>query len=245
MTGLRESGVPGVPVVAFEGLDGSGKSTQCRLLAERLTAAGLGAAVRPLFRCDIVEDMLSDMDAAADVPDIGSRYAVMAKVLSRQEWLVLPQLAQREATVYDKFMLTFFASEIVRGASRGELDVMARRVRAPQLTFVLQIAPEVALRRKGGKVGFREAGLNLASYQGEPVTYRRYKEGRYPADFLERRYVEFQLLAQAAMRELIDGTCTSGPSPFGERCIVLKAERDAGELAEEIWSHVGDLTAAR
>lgn len=243
MTGLRDSDVPGVPVVAFEGLDGSGKSTQCRLLTERLTAAGLGAAVRPLFRCDIVEDMLSDMDAAAEVPDVGSRYAVMAKVLSRQEWLVLPQLGQREATVYDKFLLTFFAGEIVRGAGRAELDVMARRVHAPQLTFVLQIAPEVALHRKGGKVGFREAGLNLASYEGEPVSYRRYKDGGYPADFLQHRYVEFQLQAQAAMQELIDQT--SGPSPFGERCVVLKAERDADELAAEIWSHVGELTAAR
>ncbi|MFI0750620.1 dTMP kinase [Streptomyces sp. NPDC021224] len=232
-----------MPVVAFEGLDGSGKSTQCRLLSERLGSAGMGAAIRPLFRFDIVEEMLEDLDGAAEVPDVGSRYAVMAKVLTRQEWVVNPRLGEREATIYDKFLLTFLANEIVRGADRHELEVMSRRVLPPSLTFVLEISPETALRRKGGKVGFREAGLNLATYRGEPVTYSAYKAGLYPAKFLEQRYVEFQLEVQAAMRSLIDAD--KSPSPFGRRCVLLKAERSTEDLAAEIWSHVDESARAR
>ena len=229
------------PVVAFEGLDGTGKSTQCRLLVDRLAAAGREATLLPLFRSDIVEEMLDDLDRVIEVPDLGSRYAVVAKVLARQAWLVEPLLAGGSPVVYDKFLLTFFANESVRGASRRELVEMVARVRPPDLTFVLRLDPDVALTRKGGRVGFREAGLNLASYQGEPVSYERFAGGGYPEEFLHARYVEFQQSVQAEFERLVAETATGGGGPFGRRVVVLDSARPIDDLAEEIWAEVAAL----
>ena len=221
-------------IVAFEGPDGSGKSTQCRMLASRLKATLL----LPLFREDEVERMLDDLDAVIEVPDVGSRYAVVAKVLARQEWLVEPALNEGRIIIYDKFMLSLLGSETARGTSAQELEVMLKRVRPPDITFVMDVPPLVALERKQGVVGFREAGLTLARYRGKPVTFKEYTSGAYPQTFLEQQYIEFQQSVRASLRSLGTPTLGERQSPFGRRMIHLNATSDPDSVFKEVWRTV-------
>ena len=227
---LRASGF----TIAFDGPDGSGKSTQCRALAQRLEGAGIVPQIMPLFRHDAVEKMLDDLDSKLDVPDVGSRYAVIAKILARQQWLVQPILSMGGTVLLDKYAITFYANEMVRGADPHELNAMLSWVTPPDLAFFLDLEPEASLERKNGIVGFREAGLNLARYQGEPVDFNRWASGAYPQHFLEECYVSFQQSLREKLLEIV-GQVRKEESAFGKRVVALDATESEDEIAARIW----------
>jgi thymidylate kinase len=206
--------------VALEGLDGAGKTTQVRMVAAKISALGIPCETTKLMRADLVEHMLDDMDAESEVSDLSSRFAVISKLLARQEWLIGPMTKSGTTIIHDKYALTFIASEIVRGADRGELEVMTRRLEPADLTVLIEISPRVALARKNGVVGYRECGLNLFSYRGEPGNFERFSDGGYPEEWLHDCYLRFQGQILDELRGLMDGQGMSFPVLAGQQAVV-------------------------
>lgn len=234
MTGDR-----GGLLIAFEGLDGGGKSTQCALLAEALREAGQRCTVMRLSSGDPVEEMLGDLAVDTPVEVVGNRFAVIAKLLCRQEWVVEPRLRRGEAVIYDKYLLSFLAKETVRGANPAQLRTMVQRLRPADLTIVLDVEPDEALRRKQGRVTYREAGLNLNTYNGEPVSPDAFRRGAYPHAWVRERYLEFQGGARQAQARLLDAAETYWNGGFGRRVLRLPAGDDRHRLAEAIAAAAG------
>ena len=141
--------------VTFEGLDGSGKSTQARLLGEHLVASGrdavltrepggtpLGEALRPLLLAGSVE--VSPWAEAALFT------AARAELVER---VIRPALERGADVVSDRYLDSSLAYQgIARelGVERVlELNLHATRGLLPDRTFLLLLDPEESARRVG------------------------------------------------------------------------------------------------
>jgi dTMP kinase len=146
--------------VTFEGLDGSGKSTQARLLAKALRDDGrdvvatrepggtaLGEGIRDLLLGGI------DVSAWAEAALFAAARAQLV------EEVIAPALARGADVVCDRYLDSSLAYQ---GIARGlglervlELNLPAIGGVLPDRTFLLLVDPNEAARRLGGGAGDR------------------------------------------------------------------------------------------
>jgi len=141
-------------LIAFEGADASGKSTQAQRLAARLGveltfqfgATEIGSAIRSIL-LDPAHDMLDDRAEALLV--IADKAQHVAEV-------VAPALARGETVITDRFTASTTAYQgFGRGLDRDELTRMmhwATHGIEPDLTVLLDVNLDVARQRLGDEV---------------------------------------------------------------------------------------------
>lgn len=151
--------------VTFEGIDGSGKSTQAKLLAARLDNVVLTREPGGSAGAEEIRQLLLTGD-----PD---RWTAETEILlftaARRDHLektINPALADGKTVISDRFA---DSTRVYQGATRGELrdtvDQLHRLMigREPDLTFIIDMDPEVALHRglarQSGEDRFEDFGL--------------------------------------------------------------------------------------
>ncbi|MEQ6903112.1 dTMP kinase [Nocardioides sp. YIM 152588] len=144
--------------VCFEGGEGSGKSTQSRLLADRLTAEGYD--VRLTFEPGDtgVGKELRRIVLSPETGDLDDRTEALLYAADKAEHvatLVRPALASGAVVVTDRYVDSTLAYQ---GAGRtldvAEVERVARWATGdlrPHLTVVLDLAPEAGLGRFSGR----------------------------------------------------------------------------------------------
>jgi dTMP kinase len=157
--------------ISLEGIDGSGKSTQARLLAEHLRAAGRdpvltrepgGAPGAEEIRRLLVE---GDPDRWSPETEILLFTAARRDHLERT---IRPALAAGRDVITDRFA---DSTRVYQGATRGDLRGLVDTIHdaaigvEPDLTLVLDMDPEVALdrglARGSGEDRFEDFGLDF------------------------------------------------------------------------------------
>ena len=147
--------MPRLPFITFEGSEGCGKSTQVRLLAARLTHAGvpflltrepggtpIGEKIRDLLQFDPV--------SAAMTPETELLlFEASRSQLVREK--IIPALDQGKVVISDRFA---DSTTVYQGVARrldgemvGHLNAVAVGPTWPDLTFVLDVAVETARAR--------------------------------------------------------------------------------------------------
>ncbi|WP_296476711.1 dTMP kinase [Roseinatronobacter sp.] len=191
---MTQSGHAGV-FVSFEGIDGSGKSTQARALADRLRAQGHdvvltrepgGAAGAEDIRRLLVE---GDPDRWSPETEILLFNAARRDHLEKT---IRPALAAGQIVVSDRFA---DSTRVYQGTARASLRPLVDKLHDlvigidPELTFLIDMDPQVALAR------------GLARHSGED----RFEE--LGAEFQTRLRAGFLTLAQAHPERIrvIDG----------------------------------------
>ncbi len=151
--------------ITFEGIDGSGKSTQARLLADRLPGALLTREPGGSPGAEEIRALLLTGD-----PD---RWSAETEILlftaARRDHLektIRPALAAGRTVISDRFA---DSTRVYQGATRGDLRGIVDRLhdlmigREPDLTFIIDMDPETALRRglarRSGEDRFEDMGL--------------------------------------------------------------------------------------
>ncbi len=144
-------------LITVEGVEGSGKSTQRRLLAQKLRAKGyqvretsepdgtpLGEAIRALFEAEDI--------APAPLTEV---FLFLAARHEHVERVIRPGLARGEIVISDRYSDATLAYQ---GCGRGldlqmirEMNDLATGRLRPDLTIVLDLDVSVGLQRLGGR----------------------------------------------------------------------------------------------
>ena len=140
--------------VSFEGIDGCGKSTQVKILMDRLLEEGSECVlVREPGGTKISED-IRDILLSNRNPDLTSRTEALLMTASRAQLtnqIILPALKEGKCVIADRFSDSTLAYQ---GGGRGlDLDYLislndfATDGAIPDITFNLDINPESAIKR--------------------------------------------------------------------------------------------------
>ena len=140
-------------LIVFEGAEGAGKTTQIRLITERLAAAGVpslavrepgGTPVGDAIR-RILLDSEHHINAAAEALLF---MASRAELISRE---IVPAIEQGKVVILDRFFLSTYAYQIVgRGLPEEEVRAANRLATGglvPDLTLLLDVPPREGLSR--------------------------------------------------------------------------------------------------
>jgi len=136
-------------LIAFEGLDQSGKQTQAELLRDSLTS--LGRSVRLLsfpdyetvIGAEIGRALRGERDYGADVMQllyVANRYERKGEIARAKEAGTI--------LVCDRYLASSIAYGEAQRLDASWLTEIQKYLPQPDLTFLLDIAPEVSARRK-------------------------------------------------------------------------------------------------
>jgi dTMP kinase len=142
--------------VTFEGVDGSGKTTQTRLLAEQLRAEGRDVVETrepggtPLG--ERIRELLLESERVAPWAETTLFAAARAQLVAD---VIRPALARGADVVCDRYIDSSLAYQ---GLARGlgvervlELNLLVTGGLLPDRTFLIDVPPEVAARRTGSR----------------------------------------------------------------------------------------------
>lgn len=200
--------------ITFEGGEGSGKSTQIRRLAERLTADGRSVVVtREPGGTDLAEAIRAFILSGSAEP-LGPEAETMLFAAARADHVdrvIRPALERGDWVLCDRFIdstRAYQGSDGVDAHLLDSLEKIAIGEARPDLTLILDLPVEIGLaraaRRRSGEAG--------------------------PADRFERETIE----RHARRRELFLAIAAREPA----RCLVIDANRSPDEVADAIWQAV-------
>jgi dTMP kinase len=173
-TSLRAGGL----LIAFEGLDQSGKQTQAELLRDRLAAAG--HHIRLLAFPDRETPIGQEIERALrGGRDYTAEVMQLLYVANRYEWKHEIDRERGAGTIVicDRYLASSVAYGDAQGLDPVWLIEMQRHLPQPDITFLLDIAPEVSARRKTADRDKYERDLALLARVRNSYLYLAEKDG--------------------------------------------------------------------
>jgi dTMP kinase len=149
-------------LIVFEGLDQSGKQTQTERLQDRLVEAGRQVRLLsfPAYDTPIGMEIRRALDGARDW---GADVMQLLYIANRYEAkpLIERELAHGTIVVCDRYVASSIAYGESQGLDASWLHDVQRKLPQPDLTFLLDIAPDVSARRKAADRDKYERDLAL------------------------------------------------------------------------------------
>jgi dTMP kinase len=195
--------------ITFEGIDGSGKSTQSRRFVETLRAAGQDVILTREPGGSTGAEQIRELVLTGDPDRWSAETELLLFTAARRDHLektIEPALSAGRTIVCDRFA---DSTRVYQGATRGNLraKVDALHVlmigREPDMTFIIDMDPTIALDR------------GLARKSGED------------------RFEDFGLGFQETLRHGFLAIANT----FADRCIVIDGNRTADQIASEIAAY--------
>jgi dTMP kinase len=146
-------------LIVLEGAEGAGKTTQVRLLAERLRSTGLEVITLREPGGTSLGDSIRTilLDTPGDVAPEAEALLFMASRAQLVRDEIDPALERGVVVVMDRFFLSTYAYQIHgRGLDESRVrasNTLATRGRVPDLNIVLAIPAEEGLARASGRGG--------------------------------------------------------------------------------------------
>ncbi|GAA6195231.1 dTMP kinase [Pseudophaeobacter sp.] len=163
--------VPAGLFLTFEGIDGSGKSSQCKRLDEALRRAGYDVVLtREPGGSEGAED-IRRLVLEGDPAKWSAETEILLFTAARRDHMertILPALAAGKVVICDRFA---DSTRMYQGMSRGDLRATVDQLhnlmigREPDLTLLIDMDPATGLSRAKGRQGteerFEDFGLGL------------------------------------------------------------------------------------
>jgi dTMP kinase len=201
--------------ITFEGGEGTGKSTQSALLAERLRALGIHVQLTREPGGSVGAEIMRHVLLSGAAKPLGPDAEAVLFAAARNDhldMLIRPTLKRGGWVICDRFA---DSTRVYQGVL-GKVD--PRTIRAlervvvgetkPDLTFVLDVPAEEGLRRAAARRGTGTADR----FEGETLEFHR------------------------KLREAFLALARKEP----ERCVVIDATRPKEAVAEDIWRVVSE-----
>lgn len=157
--------------LSFEGIDGSGKSTQARLLAETLRGAGHEVVLTREPGGSPGAEEIRRLVLEGDPDRWSAETEILLFTAARRDHLektIRPALARGAVVITDRFA---DSTRMYQGISRGDLSETVNTLHAlmigvePDLTFLVDLPADVGLARAQTRAGtemrFEDMGVDL------------------------------------------------------------------------------------
>ncbi len=135
--------------IVFEGLDGSGQSTQVKLLAEFLEKRG--------YKVLKTKEPTKDSKFGKKIRKILDKEKRISpkklqKLFSKDRaWhlkkIIIPALKERKIVISDRYFFSSFSYGITDGVGLKELITLNKKFLLPDLVFFLDVSPEICVQR--------------------------------------------------------------------------------------------------
>jgi dTMP kinase len=171
-SGMEQTQLPATEVpqtgrfISFEGIDGSGKSTQARLLAETLRAAGHEVVLTREPGGSPGAEEIRRLVLEGDPDRWSPETEILLFTAARRDHLektIRPALARGAVVITDRFA---DSTRMYQGISRGDLAGVVDRLHTlmigiePDLTFLIDLPADIGLSRAQTRAGL-EMRLDL------------------------------------------------------------------------------------
>jgi dTMP kinase len=182
-----------------EGTDGSGRSTQISLVTEWLESEGFAVETMGLRRSFLVGEDIDALLAENAVTRMTLALMYSTDFFDQLERRILPALRSGLIVLADRYIFTLIARAAVRGISRDYLHGIYEIALRPDLTFWLDVRPEVAFDRefkKSQTISYWESGRDMSLSNDLFQSFVRYQS------MIKR---EFEYLSKRHGFQEIDG----------------------------------------
>ena len=185
MKTFAELGFPG-RLIAVEGLDGSGKSTQIHLLKRWLELQDLKVYFSEWNSSELVKSATTRGKTHELLTPTTFSLIHATDFADRYERHLVPLLRAGYIVLCDRYIFTAFARDVVRGCPPGWVRGLYNFAALPDLTFFFKAELEVSLNRildGRPQLKFFEAGMDLRLSQ-DPYESFRIFQGRLLEQYL-------------------------------------------------------------
>ena len=200
--------------ITFEGIDGSGKSTQAKLLIEKLNSLSIKTCfVREPGGTKIAEEIRSTLLSNRD-EKMSSRTEALLMCASRAQLtknVIIPELKSGTWVIADRYSDSTLAYQ---GGGRGisadwliELNEFATFSTLPDITFCIDVDESTGLQRRKNN----------------------------SADRIESAGLQFQREIREKYLEIIDN--------FSDRCVLVDGNLSIDAISEIIWKEIRNRTS--
>jgi dTMP kinase len=184
MRKIKQREIPG-RLIAVEGLDGSGKSTQIRLLKRWLELEGYKVFFTEWNSSELVKQATRKGKKKKILTPTTFSLIHATDFADRYERQILPLLKGGYLVLADRYIYTAFARDAVRGCDRQWLRRMYKFARHPDLAIYFDVPLETALNRilEGRpSLKYHEAGLDLGLSKDAYESFRIF-QGRIHEEY--------------------------------------------------------------
>ena len=200
LPGVRTEDLSG-SLIVVEGTDGSGRSTQISLLTEWLEGEGFAVETMGLRRSFLVGEDIDGLLAENAVTRTTLALMYSTDFFDQLERRILPALRSGLIVLADRYIFTLIARAAVRGIGRDYLHGIYDIALRPDLTFWLNVRPEVAFDRefkKSQTISYWESGRDMSLSNDLFQSFIRYQSMiKREFEYLSKRHGFIELDGEA------------------------------------------------
>ena len=205
LPGVRTEDLSG-SLIVVEGTDGSGRSTQISLLTEWLEGEGFAVETMGLRRSFLVGEDIDGLLAENSVTRTTLALMYSTDFFDQLERRILPALRSGLIVLADRYIFTLIARAAVRGIGRDYLHGIYDIALRPDLTFWLNVRPEVAFDRefkKSQTISYWESGRDMSLSNDLFQSFIRYQSMiKREFEYLSKRHGFLELDGEASVSKV-------------------------------------------
>lgn len=163
-------------LVAFEGPDGSGKTTQRKLFKTWLRANGYDVVTTKWNSSELIRPIIKTRKAIHVLSPLEFSLLHAADFRHRVERVVLPALWEGKLVIADRFLFTGLARDVARGLDFDQVLKLYQPLVWPDLVFYFSVSPRTSRERIAATrtPKFYEAGQDVTEMDEPTASYERF-----------------------------------------------------------------------
>src|SRR6188472_1807054 len=214
-------------LVVVEGIDGSGKSTQIRLLEKWLRFEGLPVFLTEWNSSEMVKEITSKGKKKGKLTPTTFSLLHATDFADRYERNIFPLLRAGYIVLADRYVYTAYARDIVRGCSPKWVCKVYDFAIKPDVVFYFRVPVDVAVERilvGRPKLKYYEAGMDLNLSNDQYDSYRI---------FQSRIIEQYESMVKSDGFVVIDGASGIEEQQQAVRNTIMKLLPDQGEQKQQ------------